>query len=97
MGSWKSFALGMVVGFALLHTMMSYHVVLTERGTHLIPKHSASLSGTFADVRGYSIAEWRHRPDLAKAMIRASRRGAENEPAWGLDRIQGFLAALTQR
>ncbi|WP_417736147.1 hypothetical protein [Rosistilla oblonga] len=73
MGRVGSFLLGVAVGAGTLYTAMNYHVVRSEGGTHLVRKTEVGLGGTYADIRQYSISDWRQRPQLTQAMLKAQR------------------------
>jgi hypothetical protein len=69
-----SFLLGVVVGAALLHMAMNYHLVRSNDGFHLIAKRPARLSETFVDIRSFSMADWTARPQLASALAQANKQ-----------------------
>lgn len=73
MGRVGSFILGVAVGAGTLYTAMSYHVVRSDGGTHLVRKTDIGLSGTYADIRQFTIDDWRRRPQLTQAMLKAER------------------------
>lgn len=70
----SSFLLGVAVGAALIFGALNYHLVRANDGLHLVRKVDARLSGTYVDVRPYTIADWARNPELAAALIDAGKR-----------------------
>ena len=90
----SSFLFGMVAGAALLYGALNYHLIRAQDGLHLVPKLDAELSGTYVDIRGFTITDWSQQPNLAAALIDADRRelveGAASDALRnGLDRLLG--------
>ncbi|QDS87643.1 hypothetical protein EC9_18220 [Rosistilla ulvae] len=92
MGRVGSFLLGVAVGAGTLYTAMNYHVVRSDGGTHLVRKTQVGLDGTFADIRQFSITDWRDRPQLTQAMLKAQRSDLmPNSPTQSLQQRVGSL------
>lgn len=68
-----TFGMGMVFGGLLLWAALHYHVLNTTSGFHLIPKVNASLSNTYVDIRGFTVADWARNTDLALALTNANQ------------------------
>lgn len=71
---------------------MNFHVIRAQDGFHLIPKVNARLSNTYADIRGYQVADWAAHGELAAALVKANRgdllEGALNDTiSKGIDRL----------
>jgi hypothetical protein len=69
-----AFLLGMVVGAALLHAAMNFHVIRSSEGFHFIAKSPARLSETFVDISSFSISDWSGHPQLASALVQANKQ-----------------------
>ncbi len=69
-----TFFFGMVAGAGLLFGALNYHLVRANDGLHWVPKLDAKLSGTYADIRGFTFADWAKNPDLAAALIDGGQR-----------------------
>jgi len=63
----------MLVGAILMYGAMKYHVVNTKDGLQAVPKMTASLKGTYVDIRGFGIDDWAEHRDLAMALIEAGK------------------------
>ncbi|MEX2309007.1 MAG: hypothetical protein WD738_15510 [Pirellulales bacterium] len=70
----SSFLLGIATGAALLHAVMSYHVMRASDGFHLVAKQPARMSEAFVDIRSFSMADWASRPQLAADLVRANKQ-----------------------
>lgn len=68
-----TFAMGMVVGGALLYVALQYHIIHSKQGLHLIPKASATLAKTYVDIRQFTIADWTRNTDVALALTNANQ------------------------
>ena len=68
-----TFLTGMVFGGLLLWAALHYHLLNTKSGLRLIPKVNASLSKTYVDIRGFTVADWARNTDLALALTNADR------------------------
>lgn len=70
----SAFLAGIVVGMATLHTVMSYHLVQSKDGIHLIAKTPARLSESFVDIRSFTFSDWSGHPQLASALVQAGQQ-----------------------
>ena len=89
-----AFLLGVVVGALGLFMALNYHFVRANDGMHMIRKTSSSLSGTYADVRGYTPTDWANHPDLAAAIMASGEQELIEDVAGealfrGLDNVLG--------
>ena len=89
-----TFIFGMIAGAALRLGAQRYHVIRADDGLHLVPKLHSTLSGTYADIRNFTVADWTEHPDLAAAMLDDDRsdlvEGAASDALQnGLDRLLG--------
>ncbi len=64
----------MVAGAVLLYAATNYHVVRSGDGIHLIGKRPARLGETFVDIRGFTLADWAARPQLASALVQSNQQ-----------------------
>lgn len=69
-----TFLLGILAGGALIYFAMNFHLIHAKDGFHLVPKVSAQLPGTYADIREYKVADWAENAEIASALIKANRR-----------------------
>ncbi|QDV68288.1 hypothetical protein Poly24_19970 [Rosistilla carotiformis] len=92
MGRAGSFLLGVAVGAGTLYTAMNYHVVRSDAGTHLVRKTEVGLGGTYADIREFSMTDWRQRPQLTQAMLQAQR--SELMPATPTQSLQQRVGSI---
>lgn len=69
-----SFLSGVVVGAALLHMAMNYHLIRSSEGFHLVAKRPARLAETFVDIRAFSMADWTGHAQLASAIVQANKQ-----------------------
>lgn len=60
-----------VVAAAVLGWLSSRHIVRTDRGLVVVPKRFLTLSGTCADVRGWTWDDALSHPDLHRALLAA--------------------------
>jgi len=68
-----SFLFGVVIGAAMLHVAMSYHLVRTRDGIELVAKRPARLSEAYVDIRTFSMSDWAGHPQLAAALVQANK------------------------
>jgi len=68
------FFLGCVVGGAGVFTSLKYHVLRTDQGFQLVPKLSATFSGTYFDVRKFGLDDWTEHKTLAAAVVHAGKQ-----------------------
>lgn len=69
----RQFLAGMFFGAGLLFVAMHFHVVRGNEGVVLVPKISNTLSGTYADVRGYTLNDWKEHKPLAAAITQSNK------------------------
>ena len=60
-----------VVAAAVLGGLSTRHFVRTDRGLVVVPKRFLALSGTCADVRGWTWDDAQAHPDLQRALLDA--------------------------
>ena len=64
---------GTVLGAFGMWASMNYHVLRTKDGITCVPKHTACLDGTFADVREWGVTEWTEHPELVLTLKKNDR------------------------
>ena len=69
-----TFIAGILAGGVLIYVAMNFHLIRAKDGLHLVPKVSAQLPGTYADIREYKVADWAENAEIASALIKANRR-----------------------
>jgi hypothetical protein len=69
-----TFVSGIVVGGILIFAAMNYHIIRADDGFHVVPKLDAQLALTYADIRGFTVADWAKNSELAAALMNANRR-----------------------
>jgi hypothetical protein len=69
-----SFLAGLMAGGAVIYFAMNFHLVRANDGIHLIPKVSAKLPKTYADIREFTVADWAENAEIAAALVHANRR-----------------------
>ncbi len=69
-----SFLSGLVIGAVLVYFAMSYHVIHSKDGLHLIPKINGELAATYVDIREFQVADWAQNAQVAAALVQAGRR-----------------------
>ena len=69
----RQFLAGMFVGAGLLYVSMHFHIVRGNQGIVLVPKISNTLSGTYADVRDYTLNDWKDHKPLAAAITKSNQ------------------------
>jgi hypothetical protein len=63
----------MALGGAGIWGAFNFHVVKTDSGLQLVPKHTVSLSDTYVDIRQFGLAEWAAHPALSADMVAAEK------------------------
>ena len=66
-----SLAVAAVVAAAVVGGLSTRHFVRTDRGLVVVPKRFLALSGTCADVRGWTWDDAQAHPDLQRALLDA--------------------------
>ena len=79
MGKVYAFLLGVAAGFGLYHMALSYHVIRANDGLHLTPKVSQTLSNTYIDIRGMSLAEQAEHPAVLAAIAQSGDEALQQE------------------
>jgi hypothetical protein len=69
------------LGGGLVYLAFTHHVVRADEGFLLVPKHTASLTDVWADVRGWTADRWLEHPQLARSLIEQGRSDLIVEPA----------------
>ncbi len=82
---------GAMVGAGSVYGAFNYHVLKTEKGIELVPKHTASLSDVYVDTTKFTAADWGTHAALA-ADVMASEKSqmigdAGNTLQSGLQRV----------
>ena len=68
-----TFLFGLVVGASGMYGGFSYHIVRATDGLHLIKKATATLAGSYADIRDYNLDDWKANPQLAVSISAAGK------------------------
>jgi hypothetical protein len=69
-----TFVLGMAAGAMLIYGALTYHIVHTADGLHLVPKVESTLSATYVDLRGIDFMTLIKRyPQVAQAIAASGR------------------------
>lgn len=72
--------LGITIGAGGMYFAFRYHVVRAEEGVLLVPRHNATLTDAYADVRAWDAAEWQKHPDLIRSLVARGRGDLIVEP-----------------
>ena len=64
---------GFAIGGGAIYGAFNYHVVKADSGFELVPKHSASLSDTYVDIRNFSVSDWAAHPALSADIVAAEK------------------------
>lgn len=69
---WKVvvFTFFFLLGGGLASATYELHLVRSEEGFLLVPKHQEGLKDIYADIRKWDTAEWQKHPDLAKTLVK---------------------------
>jgi hypothetical protein len=68
-----TFIFGMVVGGLLLYLALNYHLIRANDGVHLVPKVSATLSDTYADLRTYGPSDFLNHQQVVQALLKSGQ------------------------
>lgn len=71
----------MMLGGGLVYLAFQYHLVRADDEYALVPKVSAGLTDTYADVRSWDAAEWQRHPALVRALVKQGRGDLVVAPA----------------
>lgn len=74
MGRFYNFLLGVVVGFALYHAVLNYHVIRASDGFHLVAKRPPRLTEAYVDIRNFGWEDWQQHPQVIVALEAADKR-----------------------
>jgi hypothetical protein len=69
-----TFVLGIVVGGMGIFVAMNYHIIRADDGLHMVPKVNRQLALAYADIRGFTVADWAKNSELAAALMNANQR-----------------------
>lgn len=72
-----------------MYVACSYHIVVTEERTLLVPRTVPRLTDSFADIRTWRLKDWKNHPDLARALVRGGHLDLVQEEL--SDRLLGEL------
>lgn len=64
---------GVLIGGGLVYGAFHYHIVRTSQEWLVVKKQKVQLADFYADVRRWSIAEWRGHPELMHALMQHGR------------------------
>lgn len=77
------FLFGICLGAVGMYIGLIYHVVRAPDGIHFIEKTPATLSGCYADIREYTLEDWKANPNLAVAISASGKTHLLTENAIG--------------
>jgi hypothetical protein len=90
------FCVGALCGGGATACIYNCHIVQTKENWLLVPRSGMSLTDVYADVRSWSLSDWRNHPDLARDMLKAGYAETIKEHAVS-DAVDESLDRLTQR
>ena len=67
------FLFGLLVGGGATYAAFTRHLVRADDGWHCVPNGGSSVADCYADVRGWTPAEWTARPRVAGALVEAGQ------------------------
>jgi len=71
----KPLLLGTLVGAGVVGFVDRYYTVQTDDGWAVVEReHQPSLLDSYADVRGWSTADWADKPELARALVNGGKQ-----------------------
>ncbi len=73
MGRFFWLLLGFAIGGSAIYGAFNYHVVKADPGFELVPKHTASLSEIYVDIRNFSVSDWAAHPALSADIVAAEK------------------------
>lgn len=65
------FLMGALCGTAITAGVHHSHLVRTSDQWLIVPRAGVNLKDVYADVRSWSLEDWRSHPDLARNMVKA--------------------------
>lgn len=81
MNRFSTFFFGFVVGAGLMFVGMKYHIVRASDGFHMVTKSSAGLNSIYADVRNYTVDDWRANKSLLVDITNSGSDALKEEAA----------------
>lgn len=90
------FVIGMVCGGGLSAGVYSSHFVQTKDNWLVVPRAGVNLNDIYADVRHWSLDDWRKHPELSRDMVKAGHAEIIRDQAVG-DVLEETADKLTQR
>lgn len=81
MDKFSTFFAGLLVGAALMFGGLKYHIVRAEDGFHMVPKTTASLGSIYADVRLYTVDDWKENQDLMVDITKSGNDSLQEQAA----------------
>ena len=62
------FLAGFLLGALVASVSLKFYLVRATDGYYVVPKATARWSGSYVDIRKFTLDEWRQRPELALAI-----------------------------
>ena len=90
------FCIGALCGGGAAACVYNCHIVQTKDNWLLVPRAGMSVKDIYADVRNWSVTDWRSHTDLARDMVKAGYAETIKEHAVS-DTIDETVDRLTQR
>lgn len=81
MNKLSTLIVGLVVGASLMFVSLRYHVVRADNGFHMVPKSTANLGTIYADVRDYTVDDWRNNQQLMIDITKSDNAPLQEEAA----------------
>jgi hypothetical protein len=73
MGRFFWLLVGFAIGGGAIYGAFNFHVVKTDSGFEFVPKHAASLSDTYVDIRKFGVSDWAAHPALSADIVAAEK------------------------
>jgi hypothetical protein len=73
MGRFFWLLVGFAIGGGVIYGAFNYHVVKTDSGFELVPKHTTSLGDTYVDIRKFGVSDWAAHPALSADIVAAEK------------------------
>ena len=67
------FIIGIVSGTAVTTAVHHSHLVRTDENWIIVPRSGVTLKDAYADIRQWSVKEWREHPELMRDLVKAGR------------------------
>lgn len=68
-----TFIFGMLLGGLLIYLALNYHLIQAKDGLHLVPKLSATLAGSYVDVRSFTPADLARHKEIVGAIMKSGQ------------------------